>query len=668
MSSQNKKEKLLQIVHNFFLKSATVISQSRSLIPNDHTQNQRVNKWFNLETYDTVKDDLKLWKSSSQSLPPMIIETYLDLREFKPNQSLVLLDDDNIEWPVNTRKSEIVIERWLIELDVNIMDSYDEELPILYKKLIITFRYLYALSRLLPSYKLLHMLENNSFTKTPLRVGTRILDGNRSILSKGRIGLSKPIISSSKDHLTQRMFTPIATSMGLLKISVSYRNDVRFQINETEQTLSILFSNIDDSSTSSSSKPPSSNIRKVFKSGTVSPPCTSPNLTRNESNASIAQNLKIQRTGSTGVAAPQSQTQPLPTSSIPRSIPSSLNSNQGFPVELSSSGGTPKYSSSFGRNTRRSSLRRSSSIDKNTPGGSSSIDDNLKDFVKMMDSKQDLRLNYNPNIQDSLGRFQMMRSRNDLLSESMTASLYSKSTSPPIGTGSNTGGGPGTQADTGTSLIPIQQSHSYQQRLQRPNSRSPSHSPNTRLGLSISPRHYLPLISSRLSGGNPSNESLLLDERRYSSPIEEDQAESDINEDQQSPPMKITSMPISRITSTSPSSLNNIMPRMSFSVGPSNPTIAATQTHAKLHKPQSSDSSNTPNSPQLTTNSAGSKVRTNSTSGRCTNPNIVLSVGPEHHWQRHGHGHGHGHGHSGSGTGAAEDDDLLFTMSDMNLK
>lgn len=649
MSSQNKKEKLLQIVHNFFLKSANVITQSRSLVPNEPNLNQKTNKWFNIETFDTVKDDLKLWKSSGQNLPPMVIETYLDLRDFNSKQSLSLIDEDHNTWDVNTKKSEIVIERWLIELDPNIMDNYDEDLPILYKKLIITFRYLYTMSRLLPSFRLLKKLAANNFTNLPLRVGTRILDGNRSILSKGRIGLSKQIISNSRDHLTQKTITPVATSLGSLKISVSYRNDVGFQVNETEQTLSNIFNTIDYSA----SKPLVTNMRKVFKSGTVSPPSTSPNLTRNESNASIAQNLKIQRIGSIGMTSQtqpsaQPNAHPLPSSPIPRSIPSSINSNHGFPAELSSSGGTPRYSSSFGRTTRRSSLRRSSSMEKPIPAPSSSIDDNLKDFVKMMDSKQDLRLNYNSNIQDSLGRFQMMRSRNDLLTESMSASLYSKSTSPPSGN-------PPQSLQLGTSLIPIQQSHSYQQRLLRSGSRSPSHSPTTKPNLSISPRHYLPLITSRMSEGNISNESLLLDhERRYSSPVEEDLEEkkedrgSDISGNGTSP-KKITSVPISRIASTSPNSLNNIISRMSFSVGPSNPTIAATQTHAKLHKPQSSDS-NAPNSGHSTTGEDNY-----SDQGRRLSTQLR---GGSH---IHGHGHGHTHGH------ADEDDDLLFTMSDMNL-
>ncbi|KAH3666667.1 hypothetical protein WICMUC_005484 [Wickerhamomyces mucosus] len=608
MSSHNKEEKLLQIVHNFFLKSANIISQSRSLNGTLSETSTKINKWFNIETQDTLKDDLKLWRNSDSTLPPMVIEVYLDLRELSSKQSLVLNDENHNSWNINTKKSEIVLERWLIELDSDFMDNFDEELPVLYKKLIITFRYLFTITRLLPTHKLLQSLVKSKLTNSPLKIGTRLLDGNRSIISKGRIGLSKPIISTTKDHLIQKLITPVATSMGSLKISVSYRKHYEFQINDNEETLSHIFSHIDStrhshtpsftqtSNTNTTSINPAATIKKVFKSGNISPPSTSPNLTRNESNASIAQALKIQRSGSVGaVVSGQS-------SSIPKSITSSIGSTHGLPTanELSSSGGTPKYSSSFGKVARRSSLRRSSSVERTLPnvGGSSTssnpkVEDNLKDFLKLMDSKPDLRLNYKMSVQDSLGKFQMMRSRNDLISESLSASVYSKSTSPP------------SNPPQSLQIVPSsQQQHTIQKQGE---SISPSQSPHSR-HLSVSPNHYLPLITSRLSEANSSDESLLLGNSSA----------------------KIASVPITRIASSSPSS--TVSRRMSFSVGPSNPTIAATQTHAKLHKPLNSD-----------TNTKANSNSDNNNNNHNSNSNINNTNTED------------------------DDDDLLFTMSDMNF-
>jgi autophagy-related protein 13 len=602
--ASTKKDKLGQVIQNFFLKTSTVIIQSRSSNNIEAETTKKLNRWFNIDTYDLMRDDLKPWKASQNNTTPIVIETYLDLRELTIKQSLILKDDDKNIWNINTKKSEIVMERWLIEIDTNVVDEMNSDLPSLYKRLVITFRYLYTMTKLLPLYKLHKKLSKIKLTQSPLNIGVRVFDGNRPILSKGRIGLSKPIITSSNDvHLSQKAISPVATSAGTLKISVSYRKNVEFQLIDNEETLSTHFINIDKAKTASNTAVNSSSLKKTFRSGTASPPSSSP-LTRNESSASIAQALKIQRSN-TLVSAQNA--------SFPKSITSSIGSTHGGPFsmhathDLSSSGSTPKYSSSFLKVARRSSLRRSSSVEKGTPPSleyrgiisrnapsASQNDGDLKDFVKLIDTKHGLTLSYSPNVQDSLGKFQLMRGKNDELGESLTASMYSKSVSvsPPLSLNH-----PSLPQSINSSRFQ-QNSPSLPQNMGQPGA-SPNTQPQNFIQslrrLSQSPRSQVPdSITRRLSEANSSSESLYSANRIR----------------------RGSSVPLSRNSSDSPEPGLLERSYRSFSIGPSNPTIAETPTHAKMHKIPDVNDNNTNNN---------------------------------------------------NNNDQYEEDDLLFTMSDMNL-
>ncbi|ODV93526.1 hypothetical protein PACTADRAFT_62456, partial [Pachysolen tannophilus NRRL Y-2460] len=130
-------DKSTQVIQNFFLKASHIIAQARSPPPSPvkahHVETKgsqvKLNKWFNLELdeYDAPpREDLKLWRilsSSSSSdlsssilnLPPLVIETYLDLRDLNNNQTLILLDKGNlISVTRGTKKTEVVLERWLV--------------------------------------------------------------------------------------------------------------------------------------------------------------------------------------------------------------------------------------------------------------------------------------------------------------------------------------------------------------------------------------------------------------------------------------------------------------------------------------------------------------------------------------------------------------------------
>ncbi|EMG48596.1 hypothetical protein G210_0805 [Candida maltosa Xu316] len=559
--------KLTQVIQKFFTKSCQIILESRaypdintpSLYPTKE-ESSKLNKWFNLymnSISELSKDDLKIWKTTDlTNMHPMIIETYIDLRKLPSNQTLVLFDDEKHPWTVaksGGKKTEVVLERWLIEFEpnnhamitaatssttnFNNFSISDNELPLSYKQAIILFRSIYGYSRLMPAFKVKKNLRN----KLPL--GNKVLDGNQPISSKGRIGLSKPIINSSSSsssssdshHMTQKFFQPVQTSLGSLKISVAYRNDSDFCIHENEELLSTHFKKHDEQkqqqeedttsseiqssgkvcrsvSPNSSSKEPSTSPRRMiapissqpsnqtairiqpFKVGSMS--STSPpsiptlqnqpilqssslerrvSITSNKStsNASLAAFLRNPRSGTPSTnTIPIVNTNPIYGTSVPRSIGSSVGHEDSFlSNHANTSGGgptggaghgdstnnTPRFSSSFGsRASRRFSstsirqqtpqsdfMGRSNSVDEalSEGGDTNSGDDDIGNFIRMLDSKSDLRLGNNNNnngstggissssvaVNDTISKYQLLRSQHQQLTDSINASLVLQS-------------------------------------------------------------------------------------------------------------------------------------------------------------------------------------------------------------------------------------------------
>ncbi|CAH6718505.1 autophagy-related protein 13 [[Candida] jaroonii] len=174
---------------------------------------------------------------------------------------------------------------------------------------------------------------------------------------------------------------------------------------------------------------------------------------RSTSNASLVAMLRNPRgsvsstTGSTTTNIPISNS-PNPMS-VARSISSSHGSNFIGHEENLETGGTPRFSSSFGsRASRRfsnTSIRQSVLQNNNdsllgTSAGSTSsinplsglyIDDDISDFVRMIDSKGDLRFSYgggsyNSGHNDSkeiLNKFQLLKSQHQSFSDSVSQSL-----------------------------------------------------------------------------------------------------------------------------------------------------------------------------------------------------------------------------------------------------
>lgn len=584
MSEKNTHAKLLQVIQNFFTKTSLIILQCRSLpdpLLTSLGAGAKTNKWFNLNLTppqdDWVRDEMKLWKSfhDVSHIQPMIIESYLDLRQLGPREIVSLEDDTGNSWTVakgSSKKQEIVVERWLIEFDRSAVSSLSaDELPLIYKQAIVLLRVIYGFTRLLPAYKLRKILGQVSSRGLLLR--NKFIDGRHPISSKGRVGLSKSIIPHqmllTDSHLTQKSFAPVHTTLGALRVSVAYRNHYRFTVQDNEEMLSNQFLNSDkdtvaahlgqmrvsstppslpqESIKESSHKPavspsptdpvsllqaakqpvlpcssvqpeenkrdtkqklvlyaPTTSIQRPsiqpFKAGSMSnsPPSTlaahgpgaasagstlerriSITSNRSGSNASLAALLRNPRgsmssSHTPAVAISTSQGTSAGTSAFPRSISSSHGSHHVSEDIGENPSSTPRFSSSFGsRQSRRlsnTSVRHSSltneahapslygaSVDSGgskTPASGLYLDDDIGQFVRMIDCKSDLWLSggqgskslthTDSNTQwDALSRFQFLKSQHDHLGDSVNASVvFNQSQASPAfaGDSSRSGG------------------------------------------------------------------------------------------------------------------------------------------------------------------------------------------------------------------------------------
>ncbi|CCD26909.1 serine/threonine protein kinase regulatory subunit ATG13 NDAI_0J00170 [Naumovozyma dairenensis CBS 421] len=482
MVSTPSDQETTQLIKSFFVKGSLLICSEdihNQQISNNDNNTKFNDDWFNSADVSPtpLPSIINQWYTpeNDKTLPPLIIETYLDLRQLPHSYSIKLKDNDANLWNVTkgNRKTEIVLERWLLELDDTspTFKSYkasEEEVSDSAKQLVLLLRYLYTLLQLLPVHDLRDNLSKQvNATKSLVGVKTRIVDGSKPILSKGRIGLSKPIITSYSNvinesnipiHLQQKKITPVWTKFGLLRVSVSYRKDCHFIVQDSQEKIlnketfdinakrslslsprtkthlgispdSNLSSLSQRKRTFSGSKP----IIQPFKVGSLS------NATsRNPSHSSVL----LRRTSISPAAAAgphyiqQQQQQQQQQQALPLPLPTSH-------FEGTSVDSTSKYSSSFGKIRRHSSLKKSleNSIlkrDESSPAIGTSDNsqknlnssDDLLEFVKLLEEKPKLnvykiknKMIKNEDISNSLIRFQNLKPNNDLLTEDLSASV-----------------------------------------------------------------------------------------------------------------------------------------------------------------------------------------------------------------------------------------------------
>lgn len=610
-------QSVIELIQDFFMKSAGLIT----LIENkgntfDETPVNFDNEWFdmNIDMVHELPSVINTWShyDGKTELPPLVIETYLDLRQLTSNYTVRLRDKEGHLWTVakGSKKSEVVLERWLIELDNesasfknSLQNQENTDARKVDKQITLLFRYLYTLLQLLPSNDLqLDLLKQSEMQSNPIpvEVKTRILDGSKPILSKGRIGLSRPIISTYSNtinesnlppHLDQKKVTPVWTKFGLLRISVSYRKDYEFVIQDNEEYMttpqpqainnavarrSMSLSPCSKTNTAESSGPSWQkkflNSTKQFQPFIVGSVGSNTNVghinSRNDSNASVA---VLQGPSNRRLSASSSN---------------SVSIQPGY--EGTSVGSTSRFASSFSNIRRHSMAKSFDSNDKNTKPRSQTPEDadDLMEFVRLIDEKPTLKPKkglssslQNKNLSGSLLKFQKLRPSNDMLSEDLAMSI---------------------------SIDPV---HG-----RRRSSNSHSHSPMA----SYSPSGHYSSINSKLSKLHLAarDSSSTVNSRRNSvdkiltsalppvyggdsSSYNEKHSEMlnyaiDDHESEGNDELLVNQVPISTIfkNSTSPRSIDSISNSLTKNRVPfrhsyqySQPTTIATQAHAKLHRP-----------------------------------------------------------------------------------
>ncbi len=235
------KTKSPNIFSTFFISAAEIIINSRD--PSSTAANIGGGAISWLAT--TQKDQRSI---SNFILPPLVLETYLDIHLLhnQIDKCLVLVDEHNPESlhkvPSSPTKKEIILERWLVNIDYSNFDidfmenntdiNKNDYTSTIEEKL---NNYLLKLlydncndSHLFPISKLQQNL--NVYENDLLKLSMRILDPSLPISSRGKIGLSKPIVNNNKNHLTTFHFNSLSTKFGEFHIDVSYRNNCDFKL------------------------------------------------------------------------------------------------------------------------------------------------------------------------------------------------------------------------------------------------------------------------------------------------------------------------------------------------------------------------------------------------------------------------------------------------------
>ncbi|KAH0536930.1 hypothetical protein FGG08_006232 [Glutinoglossum americanum] len=270
--AKETKAKLNQIIQNYFTKAAQIVIQSRMAVPPVYargTDIKKVNKWFNVELDETdaFREELRLWKlcdADDPRPPSLIIETFLDTAALTNKETLVIIDEQGKRWNVaealnasdgpdgrgnSKRKTEVILERWRIELGDPLTDFPSDLasiLPTVYKKSIVLFRSLYTYSKFLPAWKFEKRLAKLKLNRSALSVNCRVINGDNFPVSSKCDGLNTPLYDGAGKVVEEFSFGTIDSPAGPFTVKVSYRTSCEFRVDDSEALLSSHFINLDE--------------------------------------------------------------------------------------------------------------------------------------------------------------------------------------------------------------------------------------------------------------------------------------------------------------------------------------------------------------------------------------------------------------------------------------
>jgi autophagy-related protein 13 len=214
-----------------------------------------------LDDTDVLQPDLAEWKTMDAMAgqhPPLCIEIYLDTKGLGHQQSLVIHDDNGKRWDVadalNTapsgrqgRATQVVLERWKIHVKDSASvhpSDLNEPLPNVYKKAVVLFRSLYAYLRFIPAFKYYKSIAKQPANYPSLKLAYRITNGDFKSPQPDTLNL--PLYPSSEPVTERQDFVPSNSPIGPLCISVQYRTNCEFSVDDSETLLSSKFMGLDD--------------------------------------------------------------------------------------------------------------------------------------------------------------------------------------------------------------------------------------------------------------------------------------------------------------------------------------------------------------------------------------------------------------------------------------
>lgn len=180
------------------------------------------------------------------------------------NQSLVILDENGKRWDVleslaalrATRPSKpyqsdsdaIILERWRIELGESSgrpPADLGSILPTVYKKSIVLFRSLFTYSKFLPAWKF--SKRSTKLRRSPaLQIRYRVIDGSSSRSQPSPDHLTTPLYEGDGKVVDIYSFGVTESPAGPFSVSVTYRTNCDFRVDDSEALLSSRFMGADD--------------------------------------------------------------------------------------------------------------------------------------------------------------------------------------------------------------------------------------------------------------------------------------------------------------------------------------------------------------------------------------------------------------------------------------
>ncbi|PWW80746.1 hypothetical protein C7212DRAFT_17239, partial [Tuber magnatum] len=121
------------------------------------------------------------------------------------------------------------------------------ELPVVYKKGIVMFRALYTYAGLMPTWKFRRRLLKSKLNLGALKVNCRVINGNDySHPPKDFDLLYVPLCQGEGDVVGTYQIEKVDSPAGSIKVSVSYRRNCEFRVDDSEALLSSQFLNLDE--------------------------------------------------------------------------------------------------------------------------------------------------------------------------------------------------------------------------------------------------------------------------------------------------------------------------------------------------------------------------------------------------------------------------------------